>query len=381
MSPEPQKETEITAEMRRGALWQKRCTIYNLLERNQSLPSGRKLNNKQIAETAGCSVSLVKKIKRLFKTEPHLEPVHLCGKIPGRRPKVNGKLPMSVYICLIYAIHFAYPIDYGMPYDSWSAAAVDEFLQICEVFLPLKYIYNFLRAKGLNSKVGERNNPAKDQKAVNQFTGDTYYEICRAAKENGETILFADETSIQQVGSIRGYAFKGLRARVSYHQSNRHTSTSLLTFMGPDGTIETFDIELAFDAEKFCNCLKELKKKYPGQKFVIILDNCRVHLAKKVKSWLNHWKAGKNYFRFVYLPPYAPEINPVERFNSLLKCALRRYAFRKPAEVIEATRNFVRGFCTEAQKNPEKVINLFRDEDCRYSIEIYEKVAAEAANI
>lgn len=52
------------------------------------------------------------------------------------------------------------------------------------------------------------------------------------------------------------------------------------------------------------------------RKVLLILDNLRVHHAKKVKVWLAKHRDEIEVF---FLPPYSPEHNPDEYLNSSLK--------------------------------------------------------------
>jgi len=45
------------------------------------------------------------------------------------------------------------------------------------------------------------------------------------------------------------------------------------------------------------------------RKLILIIDNLRVHKAKLVNEYL---KTQKRWLTVEYLPPYAPELNPVE---------------------------------------------------------------------
>jgi transposase len=50
---------------------------------------------------------------------------------------------------------------------------------------------------------------------------------------------------------------------------------------------------------------------------VVVLDNAKVHTAKKVKKLLNLWQQRGLYI--FYLPPYSPQLNIIERFWKELK--------------------------------------------------------------
>ena len=373
---EGKKPHEITPDVKLGIRLEKRDRALKCIKENNALPKEERLTNKQLADKAGCGVTLIKKIKRMLKNNPDLTIEDLIEKKRGPAPNHFLKIPFLDYIFLILAIHLVTPDIFGIGFSSWCAEAIKAFLEMYKVKVSLRYVYDFMNAMGINSKAAKRVNPMKDQDKVNAFVTLMYYAICLYSILIGARLVFADETGIQQVGSMYGYAAIGLRALATYNQSNRYTAKSYLIFLGPDGFIEIHPIDHSLDAEKFCNILKKIKKKYPDQKFIVILDNCRVHHATLVMSWLNHWKAGKNFFQFVFLPPYAPEINPVERFNRVLKDFLKKHACKKPAEVVELGNKFVENFWKEVEESPEKVIDLFHDEDCEYAIDLYERAKA-----
>lgn len=60
---------------------------------------------------------------------------------------------------------------------------------------------------------------------------------------------------------------------------------------------------------------KEVRKKYPDVfRFIIVLDNSAVHRSKKLAAALK-----EDGFRFVYLPPYSQDLNPIEYLWKTIK--------------------------------------------------------------
>ncbi len=55
------------------------------------------------------------------------------------------------------------------------------------------------------------------------------------------------------------------------------------------------------------------------RKIYLIVDNLRVHHAKKVKRWVH-----SDRITLFYLPPYAPEHNPDEYLNQDLKLEISK---------------------------------------------------------
>ena len=66
---------------------------------------------------------------------------------------------------------------------------------------------------------------------------------------------------------------------------------------------------------------------------VVIMDNMRSHHAQIVTELLD--KAGISY---LYLPPYSPDLNPIEKMWSKMKSFLRKRKVRVAAELPEAVK-------------------------------------------
>ena len=62
--------------------------------------------------------------------------------------------------------------------------------------------------------------------------------------------------------------------------------------------------------QSFKRHLKKILYTYSNHsKIIVVVDNVRFHHAKLLKKWLHkHPK-----LELVYLPPYSPELNPIER--------------------------------------------------------------------
>ena len=91
-----------------------------------------------------------------------------------------------------------------------------------------------------------------------------------------------------------------------------------------------------FDGETFATFLIKLRSRAirSQRKTVVILDNARFHHAKLHKEWR---ELCQEYFALVFLPPYSPELNTIERTWKLTRrpCTHNRY-FATLNEVITA---------------------------------------------
>ncbi len=63
---------------------------------------------------------------------------------------------------------------------------------------------------------------------------------------------------------------------------------------------------------------------------VIIMDNCRTHYAKVVTDRLEALS-----IKTLFLPPYSPELNPIEESWSVIKGKLKRKKARNISDYVD----------------------------------------------
>jgi transposase len=71
--------------------------------------------------------------------------------------------------------------------------------------------------------------------------------------------------------------------------------------------------------EDFIEQLLPLCSRYPEPKSVLVMDNASFHHTKQIKEICHN--AG---VKLVYLPPYSPNLNPIEEFFAELKAFIKR---------------------------------------------------------
>ena len=81
-----------------------------------------------------------------------------------------------------------------------------------------------------------------------------------------------------------------------------------------------------FNGESFFAFLKNIRQRASRakRKVVLISDNARYHHARLHKPWRED---NKMFFALEFLPPYSPELNPIERIWKLVRrrCLHNRY--------------------------------------------------------
>jgi transposase len=72
-----------------------------------------------------------------------------------------------------------------------------------------------------------------------------------------------------------------------------------------------------FEAETFLAFLKSLlRRRARGKTLVVISDNATYHHARLLEPWLAQHR---HEFKLMFLPPYSPNLNPIERVWKLLR--------------------------------------------------------------
>lgn len=136
-------------------------------------------------------------------------------------------------------------------------------------------------------------------------------------------LVFIDETSVNtKMARLRGRALKGerLRAQAPFGYWGTQTFIAGLRCHGLTApwVIDRPMNRVAFDTYIETQLAPTLQK---GD--VVILDNLAVHKSAKAAACLKEKGAW-----FLFLPPYSPDLNPIEMAFSKLKALLRKAAAR-----------------------------------------------------
>ena len=112
---------------------------------------------------------------------------------------------------------------------------------------------------------------------------------------------------------------------------NTPKSTTILSSVCLKGTSVYTTYSGGTTGEKFVNYLKNALIPTLVKEDIVVMDNLRAHHVKEVKETLE--KAG---IHFLYLPPYSPDLNPIEMLWSKIKAILRSLEIRTTEELPNA---------------------------------------------
>lgn len=142
-------------------------------------------------------------------------------------------------------------------------------------------------------------------------------------RQQPHRVVFIDETSLKtNLTRLRGRAMGGERLKMDAPFGRWHTQTFIAGLTCGE-LIAPWVIKGAMDGEAFLAYVQNVlvPELEPGT--VVILDNLSTHRNKRAAEVLK--QAG---CWFLFLPPYSPDLNPIEQAFSKLKAHLRKAGAR-----------------------------------------------------
>lgn len=154
---------------------------------------------------------------------------------------------------------------------------------------------------------------------------DTFHKL--QPELNSGELIFIDETGFNTAMS-RNYArsTRGDRA-ISYEPVKRSLNHSFTGALSKSGLITGMFIEGAVDGDAFKVFLRDFLAPLLTPGMIVVMDNLPAHKVEGVEQIISATGA-----QILYLPPYSPELNPIEECWSKLKSFIRK---NKPRTVKE----------------------------------------------
>lgn len=148
-----------------------------------------------------------------------------------------------------------------------------------------------------------------------------------------ERLVFLDESGMN-LSMSRSHAWvKRGREHIDRVPMNWGTNLTLLGAIRLDGWVVLSSMFATANKDRFVGWLtnKLLPKLRAGD--VLVMDNLRAHHDSRVRP-----ACAARGVRVLYLPPYSPDLNPIESGWALQKQYVRKYAPRSPDRLRRVAR-------------------------------------------
>jgi transposase len=207
------------------------------------------------------------------------------------------------------------PEELGIAAPLWTRRAVRDLIQN-EFGIPLaeRTVGAYLKRWGYTPKAPRRHARKQDPAEVREWLDITYPTLEQRANREGAAIFWCDEMGVAaDEHPARGYARRGQPARMEVPRP--HLRMNQISAISNEGAVHFMTYAGAMNAALFIVFLGRLLRSTTG-KIILIADRLKAHEDDAVEEWL---AAHRDRLELVWLPRYAPELNPDEYLNQDVK--------------------------------------------------------------
>ena len=142
---------------------------------------------------------------------------------------------------------------------------------------------------------------------------------CNQASLDPSRLVFIDETGTStKMARNYGRSMRGVRAlgRVPWGHWKTVTFTAALRF---DGVVAPFVIDKPMNGAIFAEYIRQCLVPALRRGDIVVMDNLPAHKNERIREMIE--AAGAE---LRYLPPYSPDLNPIEQFFAKFKAMMRK---------------------------------------------------------
>jgi len=165
---------------------------------------------------------------------------------------------------------------------------------------------------------------------------------------DAERLIFIDESGLStKMTRLRGWALKGERCRAAIPHGHWKT----VTFVGGltlTGFVAPMLLDGPMDGECFLAWVEQMLAPTLRLGDIVVMDNLAAHKVAGVRQAIEACGAELHY-----LPPYSPDLNPIENAFAKLKAHVRKSAARTLDALERAAANAL------IQFKPDQCANFF----------------------
>lgn len=206
--------------------------------------------------------------------------------------------------------------NYGFECPLWDCKKINRL--ILEKFgksIHFSNVWRLLKRMGLSPQKPQRRAKERDEDEVKEWIKNIWPKILAHARRWQAIIYFQDESGVSLTAVLgKTWAPKGKTPVVKI--TGKRGGLCVTSAISPAGRM-VFRIEKErIKAPQHIEFLKQIQKNHPNRKIIVIEDQARPHIAKKVSQFV---ETQKKRLAVYFLPSYSPELNADEHVWAYLK--------------------------------------------------------------
>ncbi len=233
-------------------------------------------------------------------------------KSPGRPSKLTKTQRKELHQLIVDGPHEA-----GFPGACWRSPMIqDLILRKFKVFYSARYISQLLRNMGFSYQKAKFAADKKNPEKRKEWLEKQWPEIMTLAKQKNSLVLFGDEASFPQWGSLTyTWALKGHQPVVETSGKRRgYKVFGLIDYFTGRFFFKGHD-EGKLNSDAYASFLKAVLAK-TRKHIILIQDGARYHTSGAMKSFFASREARLTVYQ---LPSYSPDYNPIEKLWKKIK--------------------------------------------------------------
>lgn len=251
------------------------------------------------------------------------------------------------------------PRQYSFDFGLWTRKIVSVLIKKkFKINISVVSVGRLLAELGITPQKPLRRAYERDSQAIDQWQNEQFPAIRKRAKRRGAEIFFLDEAGVRSDHVLgRTWAPKGKTPEVK--TSGQRQSINAISAVSLQGSFwfETYSYRL--NKATFLEFLKRFMR-YRKKRVVLVMDKHPAHIAKIISAYVQSLK-GK--LEIVFLPGYAPELNPDEFVWNHIK---NNGVSKKPLQKGESLRKRVESDLKAVQADPHLVRSFFLADSVSY---------------
>ena len=267
----------------------------------------------------------------------------LASVVTGHAGNENAAKLTSVQKEEVRRALAAPPSESGVPAKFWDVPALR---QLVSVRFGVEYesessAHLLMRFCGMSFKYSDPFDRRRDEQGIAKRMAEVKDEV-RALLEDGYEVFAADEVRVEHEAEMRRM-WLPIGVRTKIHVDREKAAQSYFGALNlRSGKVHLERIEGQQNAEQMIHVLARFQRAYEGKKLAVVWDNAPWHRAKELRKLFRQGEALEN-IKTIWMPPYAPDHNPIEHVWSQGKGAIANLQRETPTLTFSAFEQYING--------------------------------------
>ena len=220
------------------------------------------------------------------------------------------------------------PSEYGIPKDFWDVPALRDYIcaEFGTVYESTQSYHYLLKFSNLSFHYPARFDVRRNEKEIQTRMSELRGEVAPFLKDPLWEVFTSDETRIElEALTRRAWLQKGKKTVLKVDRKKE--SQNYMGFLSQkDFRCHVYELPWQ-NQDEILRTFRSFLKKFPDKQICIVWDNASFHKGRKIRKALE--KGGLlERVHLINLPPYAPDMNPIEHVWGWVKDQLSNKQFQ-----------------------------------------------------